>query len=260
MSEHDDRVARGVARARELYDRHRFGDFCYGQQRDRHNRPLMEFLRGVPAQSDVYDIGCGTGYWIDAAVRLGVAKERILALDLSPTNAATLRRRGFKSLCGDVLALPFSDHVADVTICNGVIHHTPDPLRAFLEIVRITKPGGLIFFGAYNRWNPYFYLVHRAAAPLRYIYWNWTRRILDVVYPVAAIVFQPLARIVIGRFLDVRTGKTMLADQIMTPYAHLFSRRKVRQYARHAGCTVLSFGHSGAHMLLTAVLRVDKGA
>jgi len=258
MSQYDDRAARGVARARELYDRHRFGDFCYGRQRERHNRPLMEFLRTIPAGSDVFDIGCGTGYWIEAGLRLGVAQERIVAFDLSSTNASVLRGRGFKSLCGDVLKLPFPDNVADVTICNGVIHHTPDPLAAFLEIVRITKSGGRIFFGAYNRWNPYFYLVHRAAAPIRYLYWHWSRRVLDIVYPLAALVFQPLAYIVMGRFLDAPTGKTMLADQIMTPYAHLFSKRRVRKYAEQSGCTVASFGHSGGYMLLTAVLRVDK--
>ncbi len=245
-------------RPRELYDRYRFGDFCYGQQRDRHNRPLLEFLRTLPPESNVYDIGCGTGYWTEAAVRSGIPRERLFALDLSPRNIASLHAKGFKAVCGDVLSLPLNDNVADVTICNGVIHHTPNPRGAFRELVRITQPGGLIFLAAYNRWNPYFLLVHRAAAPIRYAYWHWSKRVLDWIYPVAQLAFQPLAYCVMGRFLDRQTGKTMLADQVMTPHAHLFSKRAIRRYALESGCTVLEFGYSGGHMMLTAILKVEK--
>lgn len=245
-------------KTRELYDDHRFGDFCYGQQRDQHNRPLIEFLRALPEEGDVYDIGCGTGYWVEAAARLGVVPERLVGVDIVPGNVVALRAKGFKGLCGDVLALALKDDAVDVTICSGVIHCTPDPRSAFRELVRITKPGGLIFLAVYNRWNPYFYLVHRAGAPIRYLYWHRSKRVLDWVYPVAGLVFQPLAYALIGRFLDRSTGKTMFADQVITPYAHLFAKRTIRQYARQCGCAVLDFGYSGGYLMITAVLRVAK--
>jgi SAM-dependent methyltransferase len=239
----------------ELYNRHRFGEFCYGRQRDQYNRPLLEFLRLVPAESTVFDIGCGAGYWLETAVRLGVAPGRLIAVDFAQGNLTPLKAKGFKAVCGDVMSLPFESHVADVTVCNGVIHHTPAPEDAFRELLRITRPGGLIFLGVYNRWNPYFYVVHRAMAPVRYAYWNWSRRVLDVLYSVARFLFQPLARLFTGSLLDERSGKTMLADQVMNPYAHLFSKRTVRRYAAMYGCSVLSFGHSGGRMMLTAVLK-----
>lgn len=188
-------------------------------------------------------------------MRFGIARQDIVALDLSPANSARLGKRGFKSACGDILALPLDDDVADFTICNGVIHHTPAPQNAFNEIVRITKPDGMIFLAVYNRWNPYFYLVHRATAPIRYVYWRWNRGVLDLIYPFARILFQPLVYCVMGRFLDAHTGKTLLADQVFTPYAHLFSKRAIRRYAIQSGCEVLDFDHSGAYMLLTAILR-----
>ena len=139
-----------------------------------------------------------------------------------------------------------------------MIHHTANPGKAFCELVRITKPGGLIFLAVYNQWNPYFYLVHRAAAPIRYAYWRWDKRVLDWVYPAAQLLFQPLAYCFMKRFLDRHTGKTMLADQILTPYAHLYTKRAVRRYARQYGCTVLGFGYSGMRMMLAAVLKVNE--
>jgi SAM-dependent methyltransferase len=218
----------------------------------------MDFLASVGPDETVYDIGCGTGYWLEAALRMGIAGDRLVGVDLSPANVACVRAKGFKAACGNVLALGLEDDLADVVLCNGVIHHAPDPFRAFREVVRVTKPGGRIFLGVYNAWNPYFYLVHGAAAPARYIYWNWDRRILDLIWPLAKVIVQPLAYLMLGTFLDKRTGKTFLADQVMNPHAHLFSRAEVRRCADRCGCEAGTFGHTGAYMMLTAVIHVSK--
>lgn len=247
---------RDVARARELYGRYCFGDFCYGAKRQEHNRPLVDFLASIDSNATVCDIGCGAGYWLEAGLRLGMARERAYGVDLSPANVAAAKAKGFPVLCGDALGLALESDISDFTICNGVIHHTPDPFRAFKELVRITRPGGCIFLGVYNRWNPYFYLVHRAALPIRYLYWNWDKRVLDVIWPVTKVLFQPLAYIVLGTFLDRQTGKTLLMDQVMTPYAHLFSKSTLRRYAQQCGCEIQRFRYTKGYMLLTAVFRV----
>jgi SAM-dependent methyltransferase len=39
----------------------------------------------------------------------------------------------------------------DVVICNGVLHHTADPLGGFRSISRLVKPGGFIIIGLYNK-------------------------------------------------------------------------------------------------------------
>jgi len=110
----------------------------------------------------------------------------------------------------------------------------------------------------YNRWNPYFYLVHRAMAPIRRLYWDWSTGILDAVYPVAKLLFQPLAYLVMGDFLDERTGKAMFMDQVMVPYARLFGKSALRRYAEQCGCTVGQFAYSGGYMMLTAVFNLGK--
>jgi len=246
-----------TSRARELYDRYRFGTFDYGRKRDAFEPLLFEALAGVSATTTLYDLGCGTGYWLDAYLDAGVRQDRIVCLDLARSNLVPLRARGFAAVAGDVLHLPIADRSSDLTICLGVIHHTDDPRHAFREAVRITRPGGRIYLNVYNRWHPYYYIVHRATAPLRYVYWNHTRRIADVAYRVARIAFQPLALLVLGRFLDDETGRTMFMDQVMTPRAALFTKGKLRAYARDCGCTVESFRYNRFGLMLSALVRVS---
>jgi SAM-dependent methyltransferase len=43
----------------------------------------------------------------------------------------------------DICALPFNNNQYDMIICNHVLEHIPDDLRAMSEIYRVLKPGGL---------------------------------------------------------------------------------------------------------------------
>jgi ubiquinone/menaquinone biosynthesis C-methylase UbiE len=154
-------------KAKELYDDITFGHLSY--DRARHNPLLFRFLGMIKPGERVFDIGCGAGYWMQVYVDYGVPKDCIVGVDISPTNVANLRKQGFHAEWGNVLELQLEDGVSDFTVCNGVIHHTNDPFRAFEELARITRPGGYIWLQVYNQWNPYYYIVHRAAYPLRYL-------------------------------------------------------------------------------------------
>jgi ubiquinone/menaquinone biosynthesis C-methylase UbiE len=46
----------------------------------------------------------------------------------------------------DVKQLPHGDDRFAAVISNGALHHIPEPLAAFREAVRVTAPGGLLFF------------------------------------------------------------------------------------------------------------------
>ncbi|HET7698820.1 MAG TPA: class I SAM-dependent methyltransferase [Vicinamibacterales bacterium] len=245
-----------VAQSRELYDRYRFGTFGYGRRRDAYEPLLFEALGRATPETVLYDIGCGTGYWIDAYLQAGVRKERIRCVDLAPANIADLQARGLDASVGDVLDLDVPDRSSDLTVSLGVIHHTDDPFRAFTELVRITRPGGLIYLNVYNRFHPYYYLVHRATFPLRYAYWHWSPRVADAAYWAARFFFQPLAYVTMGRFLDDQTGRTMFMDQVMTPRAHLFTRRRLSRYARACGCTVQAYRYNRYGLMLSALMQV----
>lgn len=46
----------------------------------------------------------------------------------------------------DAKGLRFPDAKFDVVLSNSIIHHIPQPATALAEAVRVTKPGGVLFF------------------------------------------------------------------------------------------------------------------
>jgi SAM-dependent methyltransferase len=55
--------------ARELYNEYRFGTFSYGQKREAFEPLLFELLGRATGTTHLYDIGCGSGYLLEAYVR-----------------------------------------------------------------------------------------------------------------------------------------------------------------------------------------------
>lgn len=245
-----------VKKSKEMYNDFRFGDFSYGDKRYKLNPLLLEFLKMVKGNSLVYDIGCGVGFWFDLYMKYGVNKENVRGVDLSPINVENLNNNGFNVSCGNVLDLNLNDNVSDFTICNGVIHHTPDPFKAFSELVRITKPGGYIFLNVYNIWHPYYYIVHKATFPLRYIYWNINKKVVDIIFPIMKIFYQPLSYLVFKQFIDNKTAKIMFMDQVITPHAKLFSKFKINSFAKKTGVKVVKFQYNKYGLLISAIIKI----
>jgi SAM-dependent methyltransferase len=241
-----------------MYNTYRFGNFNYGHKRIETEPLLIEFLGNAKDSDVVFDIGCGSGFWVETYCSAGISSDRLTLLDLAPRNAAMLRSKGLRAVCGDVLSLPFDGSVADLTICNGVIHHTPNPLQAFAELIRITKPGGHVYLNVYNMWNPYFQIVHRATLPIRWYYWNRNKKIIKYILPVVRIVYQPLARLAVGTMLDDETAHTMFMDQVITPRAYLFHKAKIDRMARENNCAVEKYRYNKCFTMLAAILRVRK--
>jgi ubiquinone/menaquinone biosynthesis C-methylase UbiE len=48
-------------------------------------------------------------------------------------------------LQADVLSLPYDDQSFDVVMAAHVLEHLPDPQRALAEMVRVLRPGGMVF-------------------------------------------------------------------------------------------------------------------
>jgi len=114
-----------------------------------------QILRGnIAAGMTVLDAGCGYGrnlvhllregcevFAVDANAE-GVAHVRALAAELAPG----LPGQNFK--VGALETMPFGDAVADVVICNSVLHFARDEqhfLKMVEELWRVLKPGGMLF-------------------------------------------------------------------------------------------------------------------
>src|SRR5580658_3752305 len=100
----------------------------------------------------VLDIGGGAGYVTKVLRSLG-ANCYLLEVD-----SAELMSRG-DTPPGAVLAdgywLPVSDGGADVCVSSNVLEHVRDPHGLIEEMVRATKPGGLIYLSFTNWYSPW---------------------------------------------------------------------------------------------------------
>jgi len=99
----------------------------------------------LPRSLSVLDAGCGTGALADAlAVRDPAA--RITGIDISPAFLEAARARvpcgDFRQ--GDLTALDLPDAAFDAALSLLVLQFVPDRAKAVAEMVRVTKPGGLV--------------------------------------------------------------------------------------------------------------------
>ena len=54
---------------------------------------------------------------------------------------------GLRAHCqqANVLSLPYDDQSFDVVMAAHVLEHLPNPRRALKEMIRVLKPGGMVF-------------------------------------------------------------------------------------------------------------------
>lgn len=91
----------------------------------------------------ILDVGCGTGV---LEVELGsLTSIKITALDIVFQRLQFANTHHHSNwLCGDTYALPFADATFDISFCNYLLLWLKNPVKALVEIKRITCPGGYI--------------------------------------------------------------------------------------------------------------------
>lgn len=110
----------------------------------------------------ILEIGCGLGSDSRLIAREGAL---VTSLDLSRRNVWLtlngLRLLGLRGngLCADAEQLPFQENSFDGVYSFGVLHHTPDTVKAVNEIHRVLKPGGACVIMLYHKGYGYFLLL-----------------------------------------------------------------------------------------------------
>ncbi len=96
-------------------------------------------VRQVAQEKNIIDVGGGERFtkWLAPYEALFKGKT-YRTLDSDPTT--------HPDILGSVSDIPLEDASADAILCSSVLEHIPDPLRAFSEIKRILRPGGILFF------------------------------------------------------------------------------------------------------------------
>jgi SAM-dependent methyltransferase len=107
--------------------------------------PKLADAAGVRAGMRVLDVGCGPGALaVDLARRVG--EDNVAAIDPAPHFAAACRARLPEADVREGVAesLPWGDGTFDAALCSLVVAWMDDPDQGIGEMVRVTKPGGIV--------------------------------------------------------------------------------------------------------------------
>lgn len=226
----DTQVARSAKFSREYFEE--IESFRYFDQPFIHSFAQFTRYRG----KKVLEVGFGAGTDFIQWLRAGAIASGV---DLTLEALENVRRRvevyqlpaPEKIAVADAENLPFASNSFDLGYSFGVLHHTPDTLRALRELVRVVKPGGEIRVMLYNRhsvwafnqWLKHALLKGRPWKSFGWVLWHFNESIGTKAYTRAELrrMLPPLGL----RRLHVQTEITSadyLGSSSFTPLNRLY--------------------------------------
>lgn len=201
--------------------------------------PFRDFIeQNVPKGTTVLEVGCGPGR---GTLFMFEQQLDVTAVDLSPRTIEIARRRvpDVKFVLASVLELPFEDETYSVVVSDGVIHHTPDARKAFSELARVCKTGGLMYVGVYRRNRYYYYVYNWLGKPIR---WLEKRRLGRwVVYGTMLPIYFLVHLVKSGGKRTWRGAKNFFYDYIITPQATFHTREEIESWGDEEEVNLVSY-------------------
>jgi SAM-dependent methyltransferase len=118
----------------------------------------------------VLDIGGGPGYFAQAFRRAGA--ESVLVEPFWESMGTAGRNLGY-GVIGDGRKLPFPTGAFDISFSSNVLEHVPGPEAFVDEMVRVVRPGGLVYLAFTNWLSPF---GGHATAPWHYFGGEWAAK------------------------------------------------------------------------------------
>lgn len=133
---------------------------------------LMFALRKLPKSAHILEVGCGTGRLLVDARKAGY---RVDGTDGSPSMLDVLREKNHDQYpdldlkVAEAAKLPYPDGAYDATYSIRLLNQTESPeyaLDVVQEMMRITKPGGLVLVEFVNARRPRWGMNRRSTTRL----------------------------------------------------------------------------------------------
>ncbi len=114
-------------------------------------RNVLVQLFGLRKDSIILDVGCGLGFLGLSLVEF-IPHGKMIGVDLDPKLIEEAKQRadnrGLSKVVnfriGNAYELPVDDNSIDLSICQTLLMHLDEPLKAIREMQRVTKRGGRV--------------------------------------------------------------------------------------------------------------------
>ena len=120
------------------------------------NLLAAQFKKFIGYKKNVLEVGCGTGQ-LSIYFSLG-SNNNIVGLDptidsLKLANNFSKKNeiKNIQFVNADIFDDVLKDEYFDFIWCNGVLHHTRDPYKAFETLIKSLKKEGYVLIGLYNK-------------------------------------------------------------------------------------------------------------
>ena len=127
----------------------------------------LETIRGLK----ILEAGSGAGRFTEILLKYGA---EVYSFDLSNAVEANYKNniphQNLTLFQGDILDIHFKDEFFDISLCLGVLQHTPDTIESIKELTRVLKKGGKLVIDHYK-----FHLGHYLSFYL--LYWSCIKRL-----------------------------------------------------------------------------------
>ncbi len=100
----------------------------------------------------VLDVGGGPGFFREA---FGAAGARYATVDADAGELSAAGQPGPNTVLGSGTALPVADDSVDIAFSSNVLEHVAAPWTMAEELVRVTRPGGVVFLSYTVWWGPW---------------------------------------------------------------------------------------------------------
>ena len=220
-------------------------------------RVMGAAIKAIAPGAVVLDVGagaCRVAHMVRAA-----GKGRAISIDLSrATLQGAAAHNPDPKINADNMHLPIRTGVADLVISNGVIMVTPDARASFMELARVTKPGGTLVVSVYDRRSWYYPMYRYGGAlvrGLRTVVGDIGLKIL--LFPFFHAGILGLMAVVRRRpfWIPLDVGWNLFHDQFTTPHCTFHTAEEIAGWAAQAGLVCEEQRREAANQLITFRLR-----
>jgi SAM-dependent methyltransferase len=118
----------------------------------------QKFKNFIGFKKKVLEVGCGTGqlsiyFSLGTNNRIVGFDPTIQSLNLAKNFARKNEISNIEFVNADIFDDVLVDNYFDFVWCNGVLHHTKDPYKAFQIVAKSLKSEGYILIGLYNKFG-----------------------------------------------------------------------------------------------------------